>query len=237
MRIVRVAPLVVVPLVGLAAMGPWGSGGDRVAITGTVTFTGVVPATRSIDMSSDEYCESAQTGPPTATPVVVDRQGRLADVLVYVKAGVSGDHPTPEAEVVLAPRGCRYTPKVVALRTGQTLLILNDDDTFHNVHAFAEANRSFNSGQPIRGMQSRRTFRELEIGIEVKCDVHGWMQSYIHVLDNPFYGVSAEDGAFDLSALPPGDYVVEAWHPTLGTVMQPVTVVAGQPVSLQMTFE
>jgi len=237
MRILSVIPAVVVPATILMGVAATGHHDVPVAVTGTVTFTGDVPASQAIDMTGDDYCIDAQEGPPMTTPVVVDGAGRVADVMVYVKEGVRGDHADPEGDVLLDQEGCQYTPGVVAIRQGQTLRIRNDDDTFHNVHVFAEVNRSFNIGQPIKGMQARRDFKDPEIGIDVKCDVHGWMQGYIHVLDHPFYGVTNADGAFDLGALPPGEYVVEAWHAVLGSVTESITVVAGQPVTLDLHFE
>jgi len=41
---------------------------------------------------------------------------------------------------------------------------------------------------------------------------------------------------FDISTLPPGDYVVEAWHEQLGTQTQNVTVTTGQTAEVSFTF-
>lgn len=237
MRILTVIPAVVVPAAMLILTAMNEPHDAPVAVAGTVTFTGEVPAPQRIDMAADDYCVGVQEGTPMKTPVIVDGAGRVADVIVYVKEGVSGDHAEAQGEVLLDQTGCQYSPRVVAVRTGQTLRIRNSDDTFHNVHAFAKVNRSFNIGQPIKGMQARRDFDDPEIGIDVKCDVHGWMQGYMHVLDHPFYGVTGADGAFDLGALPPGTYVVEAWHAVLGSVTESITVTAGLPVMLELHFE
>ena len=43
-------------------------------------------------------------------------------------------------------------------------------------------------------------------------------------------------GAFDLSTLPPGDYVIEAWHERYGTQTQTVTVATGQTAEVTFTF-
>ena len=50
-----------------------------------------------------------------------------------------------------------------------------------------------------------------------KCDVHGWMNAYVGVLDHPYFAVTDKDGKFDLKTLPPGTYTIEAWHEKLGT--------------------
>lgn len=234
MRGARMFGLMLLPLVLVWAANDGGRE-NRSAVSGTVSFSGDVPAGVPVDMSTDAYCEQAQTEPLLATPVVV-QGGRVADVIVYVREGVQGEHAAPDAEVTLGQSHCRYTPSVVVLQTGQTLRIHNDDDTFHNVHVFAQNNRPFNIGQPMKGMQARRQFGDPEIGIDVKCDVHGWMQGYVHVLDHPYYDVTAADGAFDLGDLSPGSYVIEAWHPALGVVSQSVQVADGQPVSLDLRF-
>jgi Carboxypeptidase regulatory-like domain len=55
------------------------------------------------------------------------------------------------------------------------------------------------------------------------------------VLPHPYFAVTAENGAFDLAKLPPGTYTVEAWHESLGTQTQQVTVAPNQ--TAEVTFE
>ena len=94
----------------------------------------------------------------------------------------------------------------------------------------------FNMGQPIQGMTFDRTFEQAEVMVPFKCDVHGWMNSYIGVLAHPYFAVTGETGMFDISTLPPGDYVLEAWHESLGTQTQNVTVATGQTAEVSFTF-
>ena len=119
---------------------------------------------------------------------------------------------------------------------GQTLEILNSDPTLHNIHATPSANDEFNMGQPIEGMRFERTFTAPEIMVPFKCDVHSWMNAYVGVLDHPYFAVTAEDGGFDISGLPPGDYVIEAWYERLGTQTQNVTIGEGATAELNFTF-
>ena len=132
--------------------------------------------------------------------------------------------------------GCRYTPHVFGMRVGQTLKIRNSDATLHNIHATPAANPEFNMGQPIQGMEFDRTFDAAEVMVPFKCDVHGWMNAYVGVLDHPYFAVTGDDGNFDISELPPGDYVVEAWHEELGTQTQNVTVGEGGTAEVSFTF-
>lgn len=210
-----------------------------VGLTGTATYSGPSPAGTPIDMTGDDYCGPANAGREVIQrPIVTDAQGRLANVVVHISQGVPpGDHPVPSEPALLDQENCLYTPHVVAMRTSQPLVIRNSDQTLHNVHVRAGNNREFNLGQPIRGMESRRTFDNAEIGIDVACDIHGWMNASIAVFDHPFFALSAEDGSFAIDAVPAGEYVLEAWHETLGTLRQTVTVSAGEAAEVTFTFE
>jgi hypothetical protein len=72
---------------------------------------------------------------------------------------------------------------------------------------------------------------------KIKCDVHPWMNAWIHVLDHPFFSVTGEDGTFTIRGLPPGKYTLTAWHETLGTKTADVTVEEGKPASVDITFD
>ena len=129
-----------------------------------------------------------------------------------------------------------YRPRLVVLRTGQPLLVRNSDATLHNVHVYATNNRGFNIGQPFQGIESQGNFQAPEVGIQVKCDVHGWMSGSIAVFDHGFFGLTDDNGNFSVEDLPPGDYVFEAWHPVLGTKTQSVTITGGDIPLLQFEF-
>ena len=206
-------------------------------ITGTIMLEGEPPAAETIRMNSDPKCV-AEAGDDTQTEYyVVSGSGSLANVFVYVKEGLEGHSFPPAAEtVVLSQDGCRYRPHVFGVRVGQTVQIVNDDATLHNIHATPSANEEFNMGQPVEGMSNDRTFDAAEVMVPFQCDVHGWMNAYVGVVDHPFFGVTGADGDFDLSGLPPGDYVVEAWHEELGTQTQNVTVGEGATAELSFTF-
>jgi len=207
-------------------------------VSGTVGFTGEAPAATPIQMAADPFCQSAHSEIVMNTPVMVDAAGNLQNVVVHVAAGLEGyTFPVPSEAVELDQLGCMYVPHIAVARTGQTVTFLNSDDTLHNVNVQPKNNPPFNEGQPIKGMSSNKVFANAEVGIPARCDVHPWMQAFLSVFDNPYFAVTGTDGSFDLGQLPPGEYVVEAWHETLGTLTQSVTVAPSTPASLTITFE
>ena len=205
------------------------------AVSGMVMVEGELPAPEELMMNSDPNCVGAATN--TQSNTYVGSDGRLGNVFVYVREGL-GDmtFPVSSEVVTLNQEGCRYIPHVLGIQVGQTLNIINSDPTLHNIHATPEANEEFNMGQPIQGMQFERTFDTPEVMVPMRCDVHGWMNAYIGVLEHPFFAVTGEDGTFDISTLPPGDYVVEAWHEALGVQTQNVTVATGETAEVSFTF-
>ena len=64
--------------------------------------------------------------------------------------------------------------------------------------------------------------------VNVFCHIHTDMSAVILVLDNPFFVTPGEDGRFSLAGVPPGEYVLVAWHERIKAVKQKVRVVAGQ---------
>jgi hypothetical protein len=207
------------------------------SVAGVVRFEGAPPPATALDMSSDPYCVQQNAASPALSRAVdVGPQSGLKHVVVFVSSRVAGSPAMPSEPVVLDQQNCTYRPPVIAVAVNQPLQVRNSDGTLHNVHVRAKENRSFNIGQPIRGLVSRRTFTSPEVGIDVSCDVHGWMHGAIAVFDHPYFAVTGADGRFAIDGLPPGEYQLEAWHPTLGTQSATVRVADGSTATPTFTF-
>jgi plastocyanin len=174
-------------------------------------------------MSSDPLC--MPEGPTLSEVVLVGPGNGLQNVFVYVKDGL-GDRTfqAPKTPVVLDQQGCKYRPHVFGVQVGQPMVIKNSDGTLHNVHAVPKANTEFNFGQPLKGMETKRTFDQPEIMVPFRCDVHGWMAAYGGVVPHSFFAVTANDGTFEIKGLPAGTFTIETWHERFGLQTQTVTV-------------
>ena len=216
---------------------PAGTRIGTAAITGRVLFSGTVKPPEAISMSSDAACHKKQDGEPTREDLLVGAGGALRNVFVHVATGLEGRHFAPPAvPVQLDQRGCTYRPHVVGLQVGQQLLLVNSDPTLHNVHTLSTANKPFNFGMSVEGQKSARYFAAPEVMIRTKCDVHPWMGSWIGVVPHPFFAVTGADGAFSLSGLPAGQYVIEAWHETAGAQRQTVSLADGETKEITFTY-
>lgn len=205
-------------------------------VSGKVSFGGKAPAMPRLRMDADRFCRSVHRQPVSSEEVVVNKNGTLKNVLVYVKEGLTGKKfDSPKEKALFDQEGCVYIPHVLGVQTGQEVVIQNSDNTLHNVHTLSTKNPSFNAGQPIKGHKLAKKFEKPET-FKVKCDVHSWMGAYIGVFSHPFFAVTNDDGSFAIKGLPAGEYTLEAWHEKYGTQTLKVSVGASDKKSVEFKY-
>jgi len=235
-KVATLASLLLASAFGLLHSGRSVIAASAGQVTGTVKLDGTAPHQRTIDMSKDPSCAAAHKDKPVTTEsVVAGANGGLANVVVYVSQGLTGNEPPSSQPAQLEQKGCQYLPHVVAVDVGQHMKILNDDQALHNIHPQATKNAAWNKSQMPGGPPLDVTWASEE-AVPVKCNVHPWMQAYIVVVKGP-YAVSDDSGSFKLDNLAPGNYTLTAWQETYGTQTQNVTVAAGKPATVNFTFK
>jgi plastocyanin len=196
------------------------------SVKGTVLFEGEPPTQPVLKRDSDLKCSQNR-----ADEQIVVAKGKLRDVVVRVKNGtVTQPAAATVAQVVIDQKDCMYSPRVVAIVAGQPVAVHNSDNTFHNVHGtlMGAGKDVFNKPQGPGADNIAVDASAVKAGdvLQLQCDIHPWMRSYIAVNDTPFFAVTGPDGTFDIEGLPEGTYTLEAWHPVLGT--RTVKIVIGK---------
>lgn len=215
-----------------APEGPTGS------IQGLVTITGETPEMPLLRRGSDPACDNGEL---RAETILVGEGGTLANVLVRVKPGTVPAW-TPSEPVVVDQRDCIYRPRVQGGVRGQRVEVTNADATTHNVHArHLPLGRRQGIETIINQAQPTGVPMSFELGEEpvakLKCDYHGWMQGYIVVSDNPYFGVSDTSGAFQISDVPAGKHTIEFWHEYYGLKTAEVTVEEKGSATLDFRYD
>jgi len=208
------------------------------SITGKVSFAGDKPAMKTLSMDATPACARAHTTPQKSQEVVVNDNGTLKNVFVWVKAGLPDKQWTPPGGAVkLEQKGCMYEPHVLGVMTAQEIEIVNDDPTNHNIHPLPKVNQEWNESQPPKGDNKKKSFARQEVMIPVKCNVHPWMRAYIGVVGHPFFAVTGDDGSFTIKGLPPGTYTVEAIQEKFGNKEMQVTVAPKEAKTADFEFK
>ena len=226
------------PATPTAAAGKKVDAATAGSIKGRVQFEGTVPPAEMIRMSSDRNC--IPDGQPTraSDALLVDDGRGVGNTFVYVKEGLDPSYTfdAPTTPVVLDQKGCFYTPRVIGIRVGQPLDLVNSDPTLHNVHALPMVNQEFNQSLPKQNARTTKTFTAPEVMVRFKCDMHNWMSAHGGVLEHPYFAVTSPSGEFTIPNLPPGTYTLETWNEKLGTKTMQVTVAPGQTQNAAFTM-
>lgn len=243
-----------VALVTLAVACSGGGGGDRpdgstsapatpktpvdLATTGVVIgrilHDGESSEAKKVRMESS--CSALHSTAITERRVQVSADGGLRDAFVHVTGLDELGFPPPEGKVEVDQAGCLYVPRVVGVRVNQPVVFINSDPILHNVHTYAENNRSMNFSMPMKGQRIEKKFKKPEVMVATRCDVHPWMEAHLGVVDHPCFAVTGEDGTFRLENVPSGMRRIAVWHGTLGELSGEVEVQAGASVELVLRY-
>jgi hypothetical protein len=203
-------------------------------VSGKVTYTGTPAKQRTIDMSNEPACAQQHPTPLTGETVVTGPKNSSENVVIYVSSGAPDDGQVPTQALTFTQKGCQYLPHILPMHVHQELRITNEDQTMHNIHTLAKANREWNKSQPPGAAPIVEKYGQEEF-IPVKCNVHPWMKGYFAVLRTSHYDVTKNGGAFKLPNLPPGKYTITAWHEDYGTRTAEV-VIGGDKETKEINF-
>ncbi len=156
-------------------------------------------------------CHNLQAGSLDVT--VKDGNGALvSDAVVYAK-GRAVTSALAKNRMVIDQRDKQFIPYVTALQVGTSVLFPNNDNIRHHVYSLSPAKKfelPLYAGVPAEPV----TF-DKEGFVTLGCNIHDWMIAYVAVLATPYFEVTGKEGRTRLKDLPPGQYIVEVWQPSL----------------------
>lgn len=183
------------------------------SIEGVVEYAGaVVPKDPMLTLSSDtEYCGKSL---PAKKYLIKNR--KIENAIVYIieiKAGKA----IPDQVVAVTSLKCEFVPHVSVGFKGQKIIMKTDDPVFHtfDVHASISGKEIYHVAFPEKGSSVTKTLPKAGL-LELSCYAHPWQHAYVYIFDHPYATVTDEKGKFLITDIPPGTYIVEAWHESLG---------------------
>ena len=153
-------------------------------------------------------------------------------------ASASGPTPCRPTPVTLDQNGCQYVPHVIGAQVGQTIKVANSDVGHAQRPRRAEdqsrvqlqpAGQGAAGGPRVHRPGNRHPGQVRRARLDERLRQRG--------AASVLRGDDGDDGSFEIKGLPPGTYTVEAWHETLGTQTQSVTVDGKTPATVTAAFK
>jgi plastocyanin len=174
---------------------------------------------------------------------LVDRPGEgdhdLGDAVVWLEAPRRLVQPAASSSAlaagVIAMRAREFIPHVRIVRAGGSVSFPNDDPFSHNVFSNTTFG-AFDLGLYRHGASRSASFDRPGV-YPVYCNIHHRMVSFVVAVPTPWATQPAGDGRFVLRDVPPGSYVLHAWHERAGELREPVEVGADGATTVQLTLD
>lgn len=207
-------------------------------LEGRIVFDGERPEARPLEIAEDKAKGCTKAGAAldkTDRSLLVAKELGIKNVVVTI-AVKDAKVKVPEKPIVLDQIACVFDPHVILIPLGATVDFLNSDSVTHNVRTIPRKHEAINKTVPPAGKESQ-LFDQGTDKIEVKCDLHPWMNAYLFVTDTPYAAVTDTDGKFVIPELEPGEYKLTLWHERLPKVEATVTIRpdgSSDPLTLKM---
>ena len=203
-------------------------------IKGRIVYSEDAPAAEKIDVERDsEVCGIAGL---VEESLVVHKDNRgIRYVAIWLETRDEIPvHPDlkqlPRKTPVIDNRDCRFDPRMLAVRTGQTFELKNSDPVAHNAAVYARRNSPFSEIIPMNQPLQKKFAKFETLPVRVDCSIHAWMKAWLIVTDHPYVAVSGEDGSFEIKSVPTGEWKFRFWHERPGYVQTLLT--KGKPAPL-----
>jgi plastocyanin len=136
----------------------------------------------------------------------------------------------PHENFTLLQKNKMFTPHLLVVPVGSSVLFPNADPFFHNVFSLFDG-KQFDLGLYEAG--TSRSVRFSRQGVSyIFCNIHPEMSAIVLSLSSPYYSIADEHGLFHLRNIPAGEYEVHIWvegqrQPALDQLTRSVRVAPG----------
>ena len=185
---------------------------DGGTIRGTVKWQGTQPHLVASELNKDpQVCDPLGQKHRDLERLLISPSGGVANTVVFLRNISRGKAmELPVSRRSLNQKNCRYEPHILLVPVQATLTVKSSDPLLHTVHMSGSAD--YNLPFTAQGQEITRPMTR-EGTVSLRCNAgHVWMNGEMIVAKNPYYAVTDEDGNFELTQVPPGQYEIVAWH-------------------------
>lgn len=158
--------------------------------------------------------------------VILERDGEttsdLGNAVIYlVPLDSAVPAPKPMATSI-AMNGRAFVPRLRVVTPGSRVAFPNQDPFNHNIFSTAPG-AAFDLGLYQTGKSKDARFRRVG-AFPVYCNIHPRMTAFVVVAPTSWHTQAGNDGRWSIANVPPGRYMLHAWHERTKEVTSEVTV-------------
>jgi len=169
----------------------------------------------------------------------ISPDGGLKDVVITLQH-VEAGKPFNKEPILITSENCKFFPDVNVIRQGETFKIDNLDAVMHNSQVYQKERGKILLNIPIPAEEVSDgvvKFKKHYKIMQMICGMHEFMQTWGYRIQNPYYFITNLDGNFKIGDIPPGEYVVNAWHYLMKSQQRKIKIVAGETIDLKFVFD
>jgi tetratricopeptide (TPR) repeat protein len=215
------------------------------SFTGVASIKGPIPNPRVFHLVHSpniEFCSriSDGKGHRIVYDFEVGKGGELKNTLIAIK-GITKGKPFPDKVQKFNIDRCRSDKYIIGINNGEDILVENTDPIVHEIATYEirspHIQQKSNRQVLPKTSQIRSAFIDHRASeFTIKCNLHPFLQTRGFMVDNPYYAITDDNGAFNIPDIPPGTYEVIAWHPLIPTLSGTITIKENEDTKLNFEF-
>ena len=215
------------------------------SIKGKAILTGQIPEKRFFHLvlfPNQAMCEEVDTDEDmnrVLDDFIVDDKRGLKDVVISIKH-VEAGKPFQNEPINILSENCKFLPNVNVIQQGGKFTVDNQDAVMHNSQVYQSERGKILLNIPIPAEEVSEgvvKFQKKYKIYQMICGMHEFMQTWGYRVQNPYNFVTTKNGEFKIDQLPPGDYIIEAWHFLMKVKKQKITIEPNKTVEINFEFD
>ncbi len=215
-------------------------------IQGQAVLTGSMPPPRvfhlvlfpNIDMCAEVDADEEKEN-RVLDDFKISPDGGMKDVLIILEH-VEAGKPFVKEPIMIESENCKFTPDVNAVRQDESFKVDNLDAVMHNSQVYQKEQGKIIINIPIPAeevSEGKVHFKKKYKIYQMICGMHEFMQTWGYRVQNPYYSKTKIDGNFKIDNIPPGDYIVNAWHYLMKVQSKKIHISENSVIDLKFEFD
>ena len=169
----------------------------------------------------------------------VSPAGGLKDVAITLEH-VEAGKPFNKEPINILSENCKFFPDLNFIRQGESFKVDNLDAVMHNSQVYQKERGKILLNIPIPAeevSEGKVTFKKKFKIMQMICGMHEFMQTWGYRVQNPYYFKTDDKGNYNIDDIPPGEYIVNAWHYLMKPQKRKIKIAAGETIDLSFVFD